>query len=377
MLRQDYPMAWGLAQVANSIFAGLSVTGTSDEMGLGESPSGRECFLLVDGLGLDAVEKYAAEFPIFSQFSLHRDLLSHFPTTTATNISSFGTGLFPGAHGMLGYTVRVPNSGEPGRLLNALKWDERVDPVIWQNRPTLFERASREGITVTHIAAKRYEGSGFTQAVLRGARYVGANRIEEMVANAIDALAQPNSFVYLYINNVDAAGHETGVGSPKWLAALATTAELLTSLTSRLPRGTRLWVSADHGMINVGEGEDQKIVLGRGNNLLDGVTMIGGEPRARHLYLREGSVDDTKAMWEETLGDGVLLFTKIDAPTLFGESIRDESYDRMGDLIAVPRNNRILVDPERVRQESSMVGHHGGMNEEELAIPLLSTVIGG
>ena len=181
----------------------------------------------------------------------------------------------------------------------------------------------------------------------------------------------------MYVNNVDAAGHESGVGSPKWLAAMAMTAALLTSLTSRLPRGTRLWVSADHGMINVGEGEDQKIILGRGNHLLDGVSMIGGEPRARHLYLHSGALGETRAIWEATLGDDVLLFTKENADMLFGESIRDESYDRMGDLIAVPRNNRILVDPERVRQESSMVGHHGGMNEEELAIPLLSTVIGG
>jgi Type I phosphodiesterase / nucleotide pyrophosphatase len=377
MLRQDCPMAWGLAQVANSIFAGLSVTGTSDEIGVGESPTGRECFLLVDGLGLSAVEQYGTEFPIFSHFSLRRDLISHFPSTTATNISSFGTGLFPGVHGMLGYTVRVPHSGEPGRLLNALKWDERVDPVMWQNRPTLFERAAREGVTVTHIAAKRYEGSGFTQAVLRGARYLGANRMEEMVEAAIDALAQPNSFTYLYINNVDAAGHEYGVGSAKWREAIALTADLLSSLTSRLPRGTRLWVSADHGMINVGDGEDQKIVLGRGNHLLDGVSMIGGEPRARHLYLHEGALEQTRAIWEETLGDGVLLFGKNDALRLFGDDVRDESYDRMGDLIAVPRGNKILVDPERVRQESSMVGHHGGMNEEELAIPLLSTVIGG
>ena len=65
-------MAWGLAQVANSIFAGLSVTGTSDEMGLGESPSGRECFLLVDGLGLDAVEKYGFKYDVFQ---LRQELL--------------------------------------------------------------------------------------------------------------------------------------------------------------------------------------------------------------------------------------------------------------------------------------------------------------
>ena len=68
---------------------------------------------------------------------------------------------------MMGYTVRVPRSS--GRVLNSLKWDERVDPEIWQPVPTLFQRATAAGITVSHVAAKRYEETGFTRAVFRGA----------------------------------------------------------------------------------------------------------------------------------------------------------------------------------------------------------------
>ena len=71
-------------------------------------------------------------------------------------MATLTTGAMPGAHGMLGYTVRVPRSG--GRVLNTLKWDERVDPQVWQPIPTLFEQAMAAGITTTHVAAKRYEG---------------------------------------------------------------------------------------------------------------------------------------------------------------------------------------------------------------------------
>jgi hypothetical protein len=46
--------------------------------------------------------------------------------------------------------------------------------------------------------------------------------------------------------------------------------------------------------------------------------------------------------------------------------------DRMGDLIAIPNNDLILVDPARVREETGMVGHHGGVTEIEINIPLLS-----
>jgi hypothetical protein len=43
----------------------------------------------------------------------------------------------------------------------------------------------------------------------------------------------------------------------------------------------------------------------------------------------------------------------------------------LGDLIAIANNDLILVDPARVREETSMVGHHGGVTDIEVEIPLL------
>ncbi len=137
---------------------------------------------------------------------------------------------------MLGYTVRVPHSGTPGRLLNALKWDDRVDPLFWQKTPTLFERAMAQGINVSNIAEKRYEGSPFTQAALRGAHFIGANRITEMAQETAQALCRAELITYLYINALDHAGHNDGVGSEKWLLALGQVAELITQLAVQLPR---------------------------------------------------------------------------------------------------------------------------------------------
>jgi hypothetical protein len=44
----------------------------------------------------------------------------------------------------------------------------------------------------------------------------------------------------------------------------------------------------------------------------------------------------------------------------------------MGDLIAIAKGQMILVDPSRIKEESKMVGHHGGLEEIEVAIPLLT-----
>jgi hypothetical protein len=268
---------------------------------------------------------------------------------------------------MLGYTIRVPRSDN--RLLNALKWDERVDPVMWQKVPTLFERAVLAGVSVTHVAAKRYEGSGFTQAALRGAKYVGANGVDEM-ATAVSAALKPQpSFVYTYLNTLDSAGHSDGVGSDKWLTALQQVSEFITKVKQLAPAGTRIWVTSDHGMVN----STEQVILGQDNKLLENVTLIGGEPRARHIYIKEGAASETIAQWQEFFGTKAKVLSKETAikDGLFGPVVTEDSHDRLGDLIAIANNDLILVDPARVREESSMVGHHGGVTDIEVEIPLL------
>ncbi len=320
-------------------------------------------------MGSQLLNSYGGQFPIFSTPERTINLTSHFPSTTVTNLTSLGTGEFPGVHGMLGYTVRVPNSGNPGRLLNALKWDERVDPLIWQKIPTLFERAMSHGISVTNIAEKRYEGSAFTQAALRGAHYVGANRAGEMIQATKSALSEPNSFAYLYINALDHAGHSDGVGSEKWLIALKNISELIAALAERLPNNTDFYVTADHGMVNVGE----KIVLGVDNDLMKNISLVGGEPRARHMYVNEGALSETVAQWREFFGERATIYSREEMleNSIFGGVISTESLERMGDFMAIAHQEVILIDPTRVAPESSMVGHHGGITEGETAIPLL------
>ena len=357
---------FGLADITNSIFNSLSVPETIDSLSLG-SAENREVLILIDGMGQDAINNYGDQFPIFDELKQVKKLYTNFPSTTATSLSTLGTGVLPGVHGMLGYTVRVPRSDN--RLLNALKWDERVDPVMWQKVPTLFERAVLAGVSVTHVAAKRYEGSGFTQAALRGAKYVGANGVDEM-ATAVSAALKPQpSFVYTYLNTLDSAGHSDGVGSDKWLTALQQVSEFITKVKQLAPAGTRIWVTSDHGMVN----STEQVILGQDNKLLENVTLIGGEPRARHIYIKEGAASETIAQWQEFFGTKAKVLSKETAikDGLFGPVVTEDSHDRLGDLIAIANNDLILVDPARVREESSMVGHHGGVTDIEVEIPLL------
>ena len=335
---------------------------------------GRELLFLIDGFGFDTLSQYADVMPTMSRMFNHGLVQTSFPSTTATSLATLTTGELPGVHGMLGYTVQVPRSG--GRLLNALKWDERVDPENWQPVETLFQRAANVGISVTHVAAKRYENSGFTRAVFRGAEYKGANVVADLVSETKQALQKTPSFVYLYVNDLDNAGHSDGVGSDKWIAALSAIDQMVSQLMKEVPKGTRIWVTSDHGMINV----EEKIIIGQDNPLLTGVSVIAGEPRARHLYLENDSAQariDAASLWQQYLQEKALVLTREQAISsdLFGAQLSADAIDRMGEVIAIARGGLVLLDPERADKEGAMVGHHGSDSDIESQVGLLTTTL--
>jgi hypothetical protein len=335
---------------------------------------GRELLFLIDGFGFDTLSKYADVMPTMSRMFNHGTIQTAFPSTTATSLATLTTGELPGVHGMLGYTVQVPRSG--GRLLNALKWDERVDPENWQPVETLFQRAAKAGITVSHVAAKRYENSGFTRAVFRGAQYKGANVVADLVSETKQALQKTPSFVYLYVNDLDNAGHSDGVGSDKWISALSAIDLMVSSLMKEVPKGTRIWITSDHGMINV----EEKIIIGQDNPLLTGVSVIAGEPRARHIYLTEDSTqarEDAASLWQQYLQEKALVVTREQAiaSNLFGTVINPDALDRMGEVIAIARGGLVLLDVDRADKEGAMVGHHGGDSLIESQVGLLTTTL--
>ena len=363
-----------LSQITPSIFSSLGLESAVDHLSVGQSPMGRELLFLIDGFGFDTLATYADAMPTMSRMFNHGRIQTSFPSTTATSLATLTTGELPGAHGMLGYTVQVPRSG--GRLLNALKWDERVDPENWQPIETLFQRAAAAGINVTHVAAKRYENSGFTRAVFRGAQYKGANLVADLISETKLALHKAPSFVYLYVNDLDTAGHSDGVGSEKWIAALSMIDQMVSQLMKEVPKGTRIWLTSDHGMINV----EEKIVIGLDNPLMQGVSVVAGEPRARHLYLESDSPTaraETASLWQEYLQDKALVLTREQAisSNLFGSEVSADALDRMGEVIAIARGGLVLLDADRVDKEGAMVGHHGADSDIESQVGLLTTTL--
>src|ERR1700691_4146591 len=197
-----------LADLSNSILGSLTDDPASNVLGLPET--GRVCLLVIDGLGLELLRAHQAAAPFLAELAFNsRPLTAGYPSTTVTSMASLGTALFPAAHGMLGYQVAVPGEA---RLLNGLRWPDDIDPVAWQPRPTIFERAAAAGVTPVHVAPRAFKDSGLTRATLRGAEYRGADSLGALAALTADALHESErTLVVAYHGDLDATGHRYGV----------------------------------------------------------------------------------------------------------------------------------------------------------------------
>ena len=368
--------AGALSDVVPTIGAALGAPGRGRAPGpWTPEPTSKACLFLIDGMGRELLAGHERLAPYLTEM-LRRPGRGHtltagFPSTTSTSLASIGTGLPPGAHGMLGYRLMVPASG---RLMNFLRWDQNVDPLEWQPHETMFERMSAAGIAVTHVAAPRFADSGLTRSVFRGARFSGAETVDDQARRAIEALkASDRSFVYLYYRDLDFIGHTTGVGSARWREELTYVDGVVERLAEQMPEDATLFVTADHGMVDVPT--DRRIDMDQDWELRAGVALLGGEARARHVYATPGAARDVLAIWEERL-DGVALVRGRDqavAEGWFGPpaEVDKAMAARVGDVIVAMREDWAVIASERETVDSRQVGMHGSLTAAEQLVPLL------
>jgi Type I phosphodiesterase / nucleotide pyrophosphatase len=343
-----------------------------DPLGLTAALAGapRVAVLLVDGLGADLVRTHADLAPTLAGLATPvGDLSAPCPSTTPVSLTSLGTGLPPGSHGVLGFVTAVP--GEE-RTLNHVQWSDDPDPATWQPRRSVFEQAAAAGVAVTAVAPYAFKGSGLTNAAYRGARYSGTVGAGDLAAGLLQALAAaPRTLVYGYTAELDLTGHVRGVDSASWRAQLALVDRLVEQVVTGLPDDAALLVTADHGMLDVPP--VTRIDLDAEPDLTEGVRLLAGEPRARYVHAVPGAEADLLARWREVLGERAWVAGRDEAIAggLFGP-VDDGLAARIGDVVALARGTWALTATEREPGPSRLIGFHGSITGTELAIPLLA-----
>ncbi|MBY8872794.1 alkaline phosphatase family protein [Micromonospora sp. PLK6-60] len=363
-----------LADVLPSALAVLGVPGAADPLGLVPGLPGvrRVAVLLVDGLGWYQLPTAAPYAPTLAGLAATagRPLTAGFPSTTPTSLVTLGTGRAPGAHGVLGFTVRVPGSD---RVLSHIEWADDPEPLRWQPVPTRYEQARAAGVAVTVVSRPEYGGSGLTLAANRGGDYRGAADVDALAARMLAALAAGAgpTLVSGYHPDLDRHGHLSGVDSVPWRLAATEVDRLLARLVDGLPPDAALLVTADHGQLNVPP--DDRFDLDTDPRLRAGVRVVAGEPRVRYLHVAPGAVPDVRAAWSAVLGDAARVLTREEAVATgwFGP-VPAEHLPRIGDLVVVCQDRyAVLATRSEPPMASRLVAYHGSDTAAEMTVPLI------
>lgn len=365
-----------ICDILPSAAALLGVPGAVDTLGLAEwvGDVRRVVVVLVDGMGYHLLPQLADDAPLLASVLAGADgrlseLASTFPSTTPTNLASFGTGVSPGEHGVLGFTVNIPGTDS---LLTHIFWHDDPPPTRWQPVPTWFERLGQAGVSARAVLPAPFIGSGLTEAAYRGAQFHPTVKGEHYAARVSAELAAAPGLVYGYTAALDKAAHLSGIGSPRWHSAASRVDALLRRLVEELPGDAALLVTADHGGLNVPP--EARVDLDADPQLGAGVRVVAGEPRVRYLHTEPGAAPDVLAAWSELLAGRAEVRSRDEAVAagLFGK-VHPDHLARIGDVVVTcTGETAILATGWEPLESALLVGFHGATTAVETAIPLIA-----
>jgi Type I phosphodiesterase / nucleotide pyrophosphatase len=314
--------------------------------------------LVLDGLGANAVEDRPHILRELSAMHGTR-ITTVVPSTTSTALTSIATGLAPAQHGILGFRMLVDDE-----VLNVLRWqtDSRhpPDPFTVQRHDAFLGRP------VPVVTRVEFRDSGFSQAHLRGSRFVGWKTVATLVEHCRRLVLSGEKFVYAYYPGVDEVAHAYGLHDGFYERELAAADLLVANLLDALPPETVLLVTADHGQVHL-EPESWIEI----DELHPLVAHQAGDGRFRHLHARKGMGAELLAAAKAQLDDVAWVVSRkelLEAGWI-GAGATGTIPGRIGDVVLAAREPVAFVDPALPR-ERTLRSAHGSLTAEEMWVPL-------
>jgi hypothetical protein len=311
--------------------------------------------LIIDGLGANVLERFAAAMPRLSSawHEAGRQVArSCFPSTTVTCLPTIGRATPPSVHGLVGYSFRV-----------------EAQRVIW---PSHLEDGDRPlALGGVHPASRR-RAAYLTIGPVRS-DYLSRQAFPHATRHALDSSTSANErilgllgdhdLVFLYLPDPDAAAHRHGLGSRVHVDALIRADLLYGSLAGRRDPFA-LMVLADHGMVPVDRWFSlERFVSG------DDLAVVAGEARAVHLYARDGRADWLREACLAIPGATVMARDDIDAHGLLGGHLHPRVAGRVGDVVVTFAHPGVGITWRDGPGQLGAPAQHGGLSDAEMLVP--------
>lgn len=345
--------------------------------------TGNIVLLVVDGLGYEFLERAGPGGALHRH--LHSRMTSVFPSTTASAITTFLTGLAPQQHAVTGWHMYFR---ELGSVVAVLPFRPRyggpslkaagISPKDLIGHSPVFDRIGTPGWVVS---PERIVHSEFNVAHSGRARRRGYESLGGMFGEIRAALAEPGPerrFVYAYFPELDSLSHEYGTASAETAACFAgLDAAFGRFLEDVAGSGSTILVTADHGFIDVQP--EQCIDLADHPALAETLALpLCGERRLAYCYVRPDKRSRFERYSRGELGHALDLFT--------GKALVEKGYfglgkpdprllQRIGDYVLVMKDGWTIKDRVAGEVHHTLVGVHGGVTAAEMYVPLVVATV--
>jgi hypothetical protein len=315
---------------------------------------------------------------------------SVFPTTTVAALGSVNSGVAPTSHGLLGYTLYLPEFEQVAEMIRWGPLNRRVsfaDPEFGQSpeaffwAETMYSRLHAAGVERTFaVNPSGFAGTALTRMLHQHATYAGYIATSSLtpIISRIVHQSRDLTYVYAYWPTVDTIAHVIGPLTPEHSAEVAGLdfqfGRLLASLRDR--DDTLVLLVADHGHVDTEP--DEAISFAEHPRLLEMLKVIpAGERRAVYLYPKPGATQEVVAYAHERLHGLAPAMLRDDAVELglFGPGeLGERAAGRIGEVLLFPRGRLQLAPPVEYTEAPQKVfrGLHGGLRPDEALVPLLA-----
>jgi len=334
--------------------------------------------VVIDGLGY----RYLTRHPEAAWLNAHlsADLTSVFPSTTATAVTTFLTGLAPRAHAITGWHMYFRELGSviavlPGRARygGADLGQSGVSAHRLFDHQAVFDRMPVASVVVSpaHIAQSDFNLSHLGAASLRP--YRGLNAMVDILADTART-GRERQYIYAYWPDLDSIGHAEGMESEGARAHLLAIDRALADLAEKL-RGTDtlLVVTADHGQVDTTERD--RIDLDDHPELAESLILpLCGESRLAYCYVRPHRTDRFERYVLDHLSDVAELAPSAElvAQGWFGPGpSHPRLLERIGDYVLMMKGRYVVKDWLPQERRHVLIGVHGGVSEDEMRVPLV------
>jgi len=333
---------------------------------------------LIDGLGYRYLKQHSTRLRPYLRGAID----SVFPTSTAPAITSLMTGRAPQQHAVTGWFMRLEELDAvtmilPYRARGVAGFAHRLPVGTLLGAEPVFSRLHCDSHIVINQELCDSDYSRATAGCAQRCGYIGLEECLDGIQGIIDS-ARERQFIYAYWPQFDHLAHVHGVASPivaehfRWLE------QAIIELSEKL-RGsdTQLIVTADHGFIDCSSDcmDDNIVLLNEHPELFDSLRYpLCGEPRAAYAYVRPERQRVVIDYLDAELSAELewLPAAEMIAEGWFGQGLADARLAaRCGDIVLLPKANRIVIDRLENEPPWSLIGVHGGLSEAELRVPLV------